>query len=109
MAKHKKLKQKDDKKASKVKMGGKEHVLDDKVRETGDGGHLIFEQDKPDNTPSTPTFKMKGKTLIDGHHYSITGNVITWLRPISLVNVIEVYDGATKVAEWSAIAGDIAV
>jgi hypothetical protein len=97
---------KDAKKVGKVKHGARDLTLDGKVKETGDGGHLVFEQDVPANTPASPTFKQKGKTLIEDHHYTISGDVITWLKPISIFAPVEVYDGAAKVGEWSAVRGD---
>lgn len=67
---------------------------------------LLETHEGPDTMPASPTVKLKG---IPAHpkRYTLAGNTITWHPPISIYCPVSIWDGDTKVWEWTAAGGEV--
>jgi len=63
-----------------------------------------------DKLPETPTIKVKGQRLpADRFSLSVDGGVIVWTPPLSIYAPVSIWDGETKVWEWTAAGGEVAL
>lgn len=55
---------------------------------------------------SSPELRLKGVPLVEGLHYTRSGGELEFVHPIASSATVELFDGASKVWEWTADGGD---
>ena len=82
-------------------------ALDSKVITATPDGKSVVSHHEPDDMPETPTFKLKGTPVVEGKRFTRAGGVVTWTPPISIYCPVEVWDGGSKVWQWTAWGGEV--